>query len=77
MFAAAAGVGLVSFALIAWVLGPMSPTVWLAVGWALVFAMIACAIAWSIRPLLQLGGHGALGLVAAEEPALLSPLQTA
>lgn len=77
MLAAAAGVGLVSFVLIAWVLGPMTPTAWLAVGWALVFSMVAGAVAWSLQPLLRLGGHGALGLVAAEEPALLSPLQTA
>lgn len=75
--AAAAAVGLVSFVLIAWILGPMTPAVWLAVAWALVFAMVAGAVAWSIRPLIRLRGHGALGLVAAEEPTLLSPLQTA
>jgi predicted translin family RNA/ssDNA-binding protein len=77
MLAAAAGAGLVSFVLIAWVLGPMTPTVWLAVGWATVFAIVAGAVAWSIKPLFRLGGHGALGLVAQGEPALLSPLQTA
>ncbi|MBW1905391.1 MAG: hypothetical protein JRJ24_08805, partial [Deltaproteobacteria bacterium] len=32
---------------------------------------------WSIQPLLRLRGHGALGLVAAGEPSLLSPLQSA
>jgi hypothetical protein len=77
MLAAAAGVGFVSFVLIAWMLGPMMPTVWLAIGWAVVFAMVAAAVAWSIQPLLRFRGHGALALVAEEEPALLSPLQTA
>ena len=78
MLAAAAGAGLVSFVLIAWVLGPMTPTVWLAVGWATVFAIVAGAVAWSIQATLSsCGGHGALGLVAQGEPALLSPLQTA
>jgi hypothetical protein len=75
--AAAAAVGLVSFVLVAWVLGPMTPAAWLAIGWALVFGMVAAAVAWSIRPLIDLRGHGALGLVAAEEPTLLSPLRTA
>jgi len=75
--AAATAVGLASFVLIAWVLGPMTPAVWLAIGWALVFGMVTGAVAWSIQPLLELRGHGALGLVAAEQPALLSPLQTA
>jgi len=74
---AALGIGLVSFVLIAWVLGPMTPTVWLSVGWALVFATVAGAVTWAIRPLLRLRDHGALGLVASHEPALLSPLQTA
>lgn len=75
--AAATAVGLASFVLIAWVLGPMTPAVWLAIGWALVFGMVTGAVVWSIQPLLELRGHGALGLVAAEQPALLSPLQTA
>lgn len=75
--ASCAAVGLVAFVLMAWILGPMTPPAWLAVGWAVVFAMIAAAVAWSIQPLLELGGHGSLGLVAAEQPALLSPLQTA
>jgi hypothetical protein len=75
--AAAAAVGLVSFVLVAWVLGPMTPAAWLAIGWALVFGMVAAAVAWSIQPLIGLRGHGALGLVAAEQPALLSPLRTA
>jgi hypothetical protein len=74
---AAGAVGLASFVLMAWILGPMTPPVWLAIGWALVFAMVAGAVAWSIQPLVELRGHGALGLVAAEEPGLLSPLQTA
>lgn len=74
---AALGIGLVSFVLMAWVLGPMTPTVWLALGWALVFAMVAGAIAWAVQPLRRLRGHGALGLVASEKPALLSPLQSA
>jgi hypothetical protein len=74
---AALGIGLVSFVLIAWVLGPMTPAAWLSIGWALVFATIAGAVAWAIRPLMKLRDHGALGLVASQEPALLSPLQTA
>jgi hypothetical protein len=49
----------------------------LCIGWGVVFGMIAAAVAWSIQPLLELRGHGALGLVAAEEPSLLSPLQSA
>ena len=75
--AAAAAVGLASFVLMAWVLGPMTPAVWLAIGWAVVFGMVAAAVAWSLQPILKLRGYGALGLVAAEEPTLLSPLQTA
>jgi len=75
--AAASAVGLASFVLMAWLLGPMTPAVWLSIGWAVVFGMVAGAVAWSIQPLLRLRGHGALGLVAAEQPALLSPLQTA
>ena len=75
--AAATAVGLVSFVLVAWVLGPMTPLVWLCIGWGLVFGMITAAVAWSIRPALKLRGHGAFGLVAAEEPSLLSPLQSA
>ena len=75
--AAAAAVGLASFVLVAWVLGPMTPLAWLCIGWGVVFAMTAAAVAWSIQPLLKLRGHGALGLVAAEQPSLLSPLQTA
>ncbi len=77
VLAAASAVGLASFVLMAWVLGPMTPAVWLAIGWAVVFGMVAGAVAWSIQPLLKLRGHGALGLVGAEQPALLSPLQTA
>jgi hypothetical protein len=75
--AAATAVGLASFVMVAWVLGPMTPLVWLCIGWGVVFGMIAAAVAWSIQPLLELRGHGALGLVAAEEPSLLSPLQSA
>lgn len=75
--AAAAAVGLVSFVFVAWVLGPMTPFVWLSVGWAVIFGMTTGAVAWSIQPLLKLRGHGALGLVAAEQPSLLSPLQSA
>jgi len=75
--AAATAVGLASFVMVAWVLGPMTPQVWLCIGWGVVFGMIAAAVAWSIQPLLELRGHGALGLVAAEEPSLLSPLQSA
>lgn len=75
--AAASAIGLATFVLMAWVLGPMTPAVWLAIGWAVVFAMVAVAIAWSIQPLIKLRGHGALGLVAAQQPALLSPLQSA
>ncbi len=74
---AAAAVGLASFVLVAWILGPMTPFAWLCIGWAAVFAMIAGAVAWSIQPVLRLRQHGALGLVAAEQPALLSPLQSA
>jgi hypothetical protein len=74
---AAAGIGLVAFVLIAWVLGPMTPAVWLAIGWSLVFATVAGAVTWAIQPVLRLRHHGALGLVAAQEPSLLSPLQTA
>ncbi|MDH3202016.1 MAG: DUF4175 domain-containing protein [Myxococcales bacterium] len=74
---AASAVGLAAFVLVAWVLGPMTPVVWLCVGWAVVFGMVAAAIAWSLQPLRKLRGHGALGLVATEEPALLSPLQSA
>ncbi|MBW2188146.1 MAG: hypothetical protein JRG93_00965 [Deltaproteobacteria bacterium] len=75
--AAAAAVGLASFVLVAWVLGPMTPLVWLCIGWGVVFGMTTGAVAWSIQPLLKLRGHGALGLVAAEQPSLLSPLQSA
>ncbi|MGB9340816.1 MAG: hypothetical protein WCB63_16340, partial [Polyangiales bacterium] len=75
--AAAAAVGLASFVLVAWVLGPMTPLVWLCIGWGVVFAMTTAAVAWSIQPLRGLHGHGALGLVAAEQPSLLSPLQSA
>jgi len=75
--AAATAVGVASFVLVAWVLGPMTPDVWLCIGWGVVFGMIAAAVAWSIRPIRKLRGHGALGLVAAREPALLSPLQSA
>jgi hypothetical protein len=74
---ASVAVGLISFVLVAWLLGPMTPFVWLCIGWSLVFATIAGAAAWSIQPLRRLRGHGALGLVAAEEPSLLSPLQSA
>lgn len=75
--AAATAVGLASFVMVAWVLGPMTPLVWVCIGWGLVFGMTAAAVAWSILPLLRLRGHGALGLVAAGEPSLLSPLQSA
>lgn len=75
--AAAAAVGLASFVLVAWVLGPMTPLVWLCIGWAAVFGMTTGAVAWSIQPLLKLRGHGALGLVAVGQPSLLSPLQSA
>jgi hypothetical protein len=75
--AAATAVGLASFVLVAWVLGPMTPLVWLCIGWGLVFGMTTGAVAWSIQPMLGLRGHGALGLVSAEEPSLLSPLQSA
>jgi hypothetical protein len=75
--AAATAVGLASFVLVAWVLGPMTPLVWLCIGWGVVFGMITAAVAWSIQPLFGLRGHGALGLVAAGEPSLLSPLQSA
>ncbi|MBW2587977.1 MAG: hypothetical protein JRD92_13680 [Deltaproteobacteria bacterium] len=61
----------------AWVLGPMTPLAWVCIGWAVVFGMTTAAVAWSIQPLLRLRGHGALGLVAAGEPSLLSPLQSA
>lgn len=74
---AAGAVGLASFVLVAWVLGPMTPVVWLCIGWATVFGMIAAAVAWSLRPLHNLRGHGALGLVANQDPGLLSPLQSA
>ncbi|MCZ6805781.1 MAG: hypothetical protein O7F08_02415, partial [Deltaproteobacteria bacterium] len=74
---AASAVGLASFVLVAWVLGPMTPVVWLCIGWAAVFGMIAAAVAWSLQPLRKLRGHGALGLVATQDPALLSPLQSA
>ncbi len=74
---AAAAVGLASFVLVAWVLGPMTPVVWLCIGWAVVFATVAVAVAWSLQPLRKLRGHGAFGLVATQEPALLSPLQSA
>ncbi|MGD8606893.1 MAG: hypothetical protein PVH21_06345, partial [Myxococcales bacterium] len=74
---AAAAVGLISFVLVAWLLGPMTPFVWLCIGWSLVFGMVAGAVAWSLQPLRRLRGHGALGLVAAREPSLLSPLQSA
>ncbi|MBW2685819.1 MAG: DUF4175 family protein [Deltaproteobacteria bacterium] len=75
--AAATAVGLASFVLVAWVLGPMTPLVWLCIGWGVVFGMTTAAVAWSIQPLLKLRGHGALGLVAAGQPSLLSPLQSA
>lgn len=75
--AASVAVGLGSFVLVAWVLGPMTPFAWLCIGWAAVFGMIAAAVAWSIQPVLKLREHGALGLVASEQPTLLSPLQSA
>lgn len=75
--ASAVAVGLIAFVLVAWALGPLTPFVWLCIGWALVFGMIAAAVAWSIQPLLRLRGHGALGLVATEQPSLLSPLRSA
>ena len=75
--AAAAAVGFASFVLVAWVLGPMTPLAWLCIGWGVVFGMTTAGVAWSIQPLLKLRGHGALGLVAAEQPSLLSPLQSA
>ncbi|MGB8224295.1 MAG: DUF4175 family protein [Polyangiales bacterium] len=74
---AATAVGLASFVVVAWVLGPMTPVVWLCIGWGAVFAMTTAAVAWSIQPLLKLRGHGAFGLVAAQQPSLLSPLQSA
>ena len=74
---AAAAVGLATFVLVAWILGPMTPLAWLCVGWAAVFAMTAAAVGWSIQPFLKLRKHGALGLVAAAQPSLLSPLQSA
>jgi hypothetical protein len=77
LLAGAAAVGSATFTLVAWILGPMTPVVWLCIGWALVFGMIAAAVAWSIQPLRKLRAHGAFGLVAAEQPSLLSPLQTA
>jgi hypothetical protein len=77
LVAAAVAAGVASFVLVAWVLGPMTPVVWLCIGWATVFAVTAAAIAWAFKPLRRLRGHGALGLVAAEEPTLLSPLQSA
>jgi hypothetical protein len=55
----------------------MTPLVWLCIGWGMVFGMTTAAVAWSIQPLLKLRGHGALGLVAAQQPSLLSPLQSA
>jgi hypothetical protein len=55
----------------------MTPLVWLCIGWGVVFGMTTAGVAWSIQPLLKLRGHGALGLVAAEQPSLLSPLQSA
>jgi hypothetical protein len=55
----------------------MTPLAWLCVGWGVVFGMTTAAVAWSIQPLLKLRGHGALGLVAAQQPSLLSPLQSA
>jgi hypothetical protein len=55
----------------------MTPLVWLCIGWGVVFGMTTAAVAWSIQPLLKLRGHGALGLVAAGQPSLLSPLQSA
>ncbi|MEM7137174.1 MAG: DUF4175 family protein [Myxococcota bacterium] len=77
LFVAAAVAGLVAFVLVAWALGPMTPMVWLCVGWAAVFGVVAAAVAWSFQPLRQLKNHGALGLVADRRPALLSPLQSA
>ena len=74
---AASAVGLAAFVLVAWVLGPMTPVVWLCIGWAVVFGMVAAAVAWSLQPLRKLRGHGAFGLVVTQEPALLSPLQSA
>gem|GEM_PF-1117224 len=74
---AATAVGLVSFVLVAWALGPMTPFVWLCIGWGVVFAMTTAAVSWSMLPLRNLRGHGALGLVAAQQPSLLSPLQSA
>jgi len=74
---AASAAGLAAFVLVAWVLGPMTPVVWLCIGWAAVFGMVAAAVAWSLQPLRKLRGHGALGLVATRDPALLSPLQSA
>jgi hypothetical protein len=75
--AAGTAVGVASFVLVAWVLGPMTPLAWLCIGWSVVFGMTAGAVAWSIQPLLKLRSHGALGLVASQQPALLSPLQSA
>ena len=75
--AAAAAVGLASFVIVAWALGPMTPVVWLCIGWSVVFGMTTGAVAWSIQPLVKLRGHGALGLVATGQPSLLSPLQSA
>jgi hypothetical protein len=75
--AAGTATAVASFVLVAWVLGPMTPLVWLCIGWGVVFGMTAGAVAWSIQPMLKLRGHGALGLVAAQQPALLSPLQSA
>ncbi len=77
LLAAAAASGLIGFAMVAWVLGPMTPVVWLCIGWAAVFAVTAGAVWWALRPLRSLRGHGALGLVADQQPALLSPLQSA
>ena len=74
---AASAAGLASFVLVAWVLGPMSSVVWLCIGWAAVFGMVAVAVGWSLQPLRKLRGHGALGLVANQDPTLLSPLQSA
>jgi hypothetical protein len=74
---AASAAGLASFVLVAWVLGPMAPVVWLCIGWAAVFGMVAAAVAWSLQPLRTLRGHGAFGLVATQDPSLLSPLQSA
>lgn len=74
---AACVAGLASFVMVAWVLGPMTPLVWLCVGWAVVFGIVAVAVGWSLAPLRRLRGHGALGLVANQRPSLLSPLQSA